>query len=126
VTQPRRTGLCYLSFPPGLRGGKLSDPAARGRRWPAPGPRCPAVEILDFDNLKQGEGAAQQGGPTLAELLADKQTANLRLASLDQYMHFERNRALRRPDRINLHVQRVFHRIGELLASTKEDQQRPA
>jgi hypothetical protein len=90
------------------------------------GPDVAAVEVLDFDNLEQVEGAAQEGGLTLAELLADKQTANLRLASLDQYMHFERNLALRRPDRINLHVQTVFRRIGELHGIHEEDQQRSA
>lgn len=57
---------------------------------------------------------AEQGGPSLAELLRDKQTANLRLASLDQYMHFERRLALRRPRRINTILERVFRRVLEL------------
>lgn len=73
-----------------------------------------AVEILDFDTLEQVEAAAEQGGPSLADLLAGKQNARLRLASLDQYMHFERGLDLRRPRRIDAILQRTFRRIIEL------------
>jgi hypothetical protein len=78
------------------------------------GPDVGAVEVLDFDMLEQVEAMAEQGGPNLAELLRDKQTANLRLASLDQYLHFERNLALRRPRRLDPILRRAFHRILEL------------
>jgi hypothetical protein len=73
-----------------------------------------AVEILDFDTLEQVEAAAEQGGPSLADLLAGKQNARLRLASLDQYIHFERGLDLRRPRRIDAILQRTFRRIIEL------------
>jgi hypothetical protein len=78
------------------------------------GPDVGAVEILDFDTLEQVEAVAEQGGPSFADLLAGKQTANLRLASLDQYMHFERKLELRRPRRVGAILQRVFRRITEL------------
>jgi hypothetical protein len=91
------------------------------------GPDVGAVEVLDFDTLEQVEGAAQEGGPTLADLLADKQTASLRLASLDQYMHFERtNLALRRPERINVHLETMFRRVMELHGFDGEAEKRPA
>jgi hypothetical protein len=78
------------------------------------GPDVGAVEVLDFDMLEQVEAMAEQGGPNLAELLRDKQTANLRLASLDQYMHYERRLALRRPGRLDPILRRAFDRILEL------------
>jgi hypothetical protein len=56
----------------------------------------------------------EQGGPSFADLLAGKQTANLRLASLDQYMHFERKLELRHPRRVGAILRRVFRRIMEL------------
>jgi hypothetical protein len=78
------------------------------------GPDVGAVEVLDFDMLEQVEAMAEQGGPNLAELLRDKQTANLRLASLDQYMHYEQRLALRRPGRLDPILRRAFDRILEL------------
>jgi hypothetical protein len=58
--------------------------------------------------LEQVEAMAEQGGPNLAELLRNEYTTNLRLASLDQYMHFEQNLALRRPDRLDPILRRAF------------------
>jgi hypothetical protein len=87
------------------------------------GPEVGAVETLDFDMLEQVEAMAEQGGPSLAELLRDKQTANLRLAALDQYMHFERRLALRRPRRIDNILERVFRQILELHGLNPEEDQ---
>jgi hypothetical protein len=78
------------------------------------GPDVGAVEVLDFDTLEQVEATAEHGGPSLADLLAGKRTASLRLASLDQYMHFELRLALRRPRRIDAILQRLFGRIKAL------------
>jgi hypothetical protein len=78
------------------------------------GPDVGAVEILDFDTLEQVEAVAEQGGPSFADLLAGKQIANLRLASLDQDMHFERKLELRHPHRVGAILRRVFRRIMEL------------
>jgi hypothetical protein len=90
------------------------------------GPDVGAVEIVDFDMLEQVEASAEQGGPSLADLLDGKQDASLRLAALDQYMHFERGLELRRPVRIDAVLQRVFGRILELHRLSAGEQACPA
>jgi len=57
------------------------------------------LEIIDLDELEQIEALHESGGPSLATLLADKQTANLYRAALNQYLYFERRVPLTRPDR---------------------------
>jgi hypothetical protein len=82
------------------------------------------VEVLDFDMLEQVEAAVEDGGPSLAELLAAKPTANLRLAALDQYLALERGLRLRRPDRLTPTLHTVFGRITALhgLATPSPDE----
>jgi hypothetical protein len=57
------------------------------------------LEIIDLDELEQVEALHGSGGPSLASLLADKQTANLYRTALNQYLYFERRVPLARPDR---------------------------
>jgi hypothetical protein len=57
------------------------------------------LEIIDLDELEQVEALHESGGPSLASLLADKQTANLYRTALNQYLYFERRIPLARPDR---------------------------
>ncbi len=57
------------------------------------------LEIVDLDELEQIEALHESGGPSLARLLADKQTANLYRTALNQYLYFERRVPLARPDR---------------------------
>jgi hypothetical protein len=54
------------------------------------------LEIIDLDEPEQVEALHESGGPSLARLLADKQTANLYRTALNQYLYFE---PLARPDR---------------------------
>jgi hypothetical protein len=42
------------------------------------------LEIIDLDELEQIEALHESGGPSLASLLADKQTANLYRTALNQ------------------------------------------
>lgn len=58
------------------------------------------LEVLDLDNLEAIEAIMESGGPTLAQLLEDKASAGLRLASMDQFLAFERHLALQRPSRL--------------------------
>ena len=58
------------------------------------------LEILDLYNLEALEAVMEKGGPTLAQLLEDKASAGLRLASMDQYLAFERHLDLQRPSRL--------------------------
>lgn len=69
------------------------------------------LEIIDLDNLEQIEAFLEDGGLSFPELLADKQSANLRLTAFDQYLSFERGVLLRRPSRIGDFAKNVIRRI---------------
>jgi hypothetical protein len=104
----------------------VGDPPAAAAAGLLQGPDVGAVEILDFDTFEQVEASAEQGGPSLVYLLANKQKASLRLAPFHPYMYFERRLELRRPTRIDAVLQRVFDRIVELHGVNAEEQARPA
>jgi hypothetical protein len=76
------------------------------------GPHVGRLEIIDLDELEQVEALAESGGPPLATLLADKQTASLYRTALNQYLHFERRVPLTRPDRQSNLGREVFERIA--------------
>jgi hypothetical protein len=58
------------------------------------------------------EALHESGGPSLATLLADKQTANLYRTVLNQYLFFERRVPLTRPDRQGRLGREVMERIA--------------
>jgi hypothetical protein len=70
------------------------------------------LEIIDLDELEQVEALHESGGPALATLLADKQTANLHRTALNQYLNFERRVPLTRPDRQGRLGREVMERIA--------------
>ncbi len=58
------------------------------------------LEILDLDNIEAIETIMERGGASFAQILEEKATAGLRLASMDQYLAFERRLTLQRPSRL--------------------------
>jgi hypothetical protein len=70
------------------------------------------LEVIDLDELEQVEALHESGGPSLATLLADKQTANLYRTALNQYLFFERRVPLTRPDRQGRLGREVMERIA--------------
>jgi hypothetical protein len=83
-----------------------------GRAGLLQGAHVGRLEIIDLDELEQVEALHESGGPSLATLLADKQTANLFRAALNQYLFFERQVPLTRPDRQGRLGREVMDRIA--------------
>jgi hypothetical protein len=69
------------------------------------------LEVIDLDELEQVEALHESGGASLATLLAEKQTANLFRAALNQYLYFERRVPLTRPDHQGRLGREVLDRI---------------
>jgi len=76
------------------------------------GPHVGRLEIIDLDELEQVEALVESGGPSLATLLADKQTANLYRTALNQYLYLERRVPLTRPDRQSNLGREVLEKIA--------------